>query len=55
MAYALTAEAQEKLKRKQRFNPKAWIGFLIGYASTDNYRIWNPKLNRSSVLGRYIQ
>jgi Reverse transcriptase (RNA-dependent DNA polymerase)/GAG-pre-integrase domain len=45
-AYTLTAEAQEKLKRKQRFNPKAWIGFLIGYDSTNNYRIWNPKLNK---------
>ena len=45
-AYALTAEAQEKFKRKQRFNPKAWIGFLVGYDSTNNYRIWNPKLNK---------
>ena len=45
-AYVLTAEAQEKLKRKQRFNPKSWIGFLVGYDSTNNYRIWNPILNK---------
>lgn len=30
-AYAMTTAAQKKQKRLQRLNPKAWIGFLIGY------------------------
>ena len=35
-AYALTAETQEKL------NLKAWIGFLIGCDSTNNYHVETP-------------
>lgn len=45
-AFALTIEAQKKEKRLQRLNPKAFIGYLVGYDSTNIYRIWNPKLNR---------
>ena len=28
--------------RLQRFDPRAWIGYLVGYDSTNVYRIWNP-------------
>jgi hypothetical protein len=45
-AYAMTSSAQKKEQRLQRFNPKAWIGFLIGYSSSNIYRIWVPSLNR---------
>jgi hypothetical protein len=45
-AFAMTKEAQLKKIRLQRFDPKAWIGFLVGYDSTNNYRIWNPSLNK---------
>jgi Reverse transcriptase (RNA-dependent DNA polymerase) len=45
-AFAMTAEAQLKKNRRQRLNPKAWIGFLVGYNSTNIYRIWNPATNR---------
>jgi hypothetical protein len=45
-AYVLTTEALKKSNRLQRFNPKAWIGYLVGYDSTNKYRIWNPKLNK---------
>ena len=44
-AFALTTEYLKKEKRLQRFNPKAWIGYLVGYESTDVYRIWNPIKN----------
>ena len=27
-------------------NPKAWIGFLVGYASCNIYCIWNLLLNK---------
>lgn len=45
-AYAMTATAQKKEERLQRLNPKAWVGFLIGYRSSNIYRIWIPSLNR---------
>jgi len=45
-AFAMTSEAQLKKNRLQRFNPKAWIGYLVGYNSTNIYRIWNPVTNR---------
>lgn len=41
-AYVLTTEAQKKEKRLLRFNPKAWIGYLVGYRSSNIYRIWVP-------------
>jgi len=41
----MTPEAQNKEKRLQRFNPKAWIGYLIGYQSTNIYRIRIPSKN----------
>ena len=44
-AFALTREYYKKKDRLQRFNPKAWIGYLIGYDSTNVYKIWNPIRN----------
>jgi hypothetical protein len=49
-AYAL---ATKTLNRLQRLNPKAWIGqsgYLVGYDSTNKFRIWNPLLNRVLVV-----
>ncbi|KAL3704530.1 hypothetical protein TMatcc_008201 [Talaromyces marneffei ATCC 18224] len=45
-AYALTTEYMKKENRLQRFNPRAWIGYLVGYDSTNVYRIWNPTTGR---------
>ncbi|EED13613.1 conserved hypothetical protein [Talaromyces stipitatus ATCC 10500] len=45
-AYALTSEYQLKKNRLQRFNPRAWVGYLVGYNSTNVYRIWNPLTGR---------
>lgn len=45
-AYVMSPEAHKKQDRLQRFNPKAWIGYLVGYNSTNIYRIWNPLKNR---------
>jgi hypothetical protein len=42
--YSLTTKYMKKEKRLQRYHPKAWIGFLVGYDSTNVFRIWNPKL-----------
>ncbi|KAF6527735.1 hypothetical protein HZS61_008037 [Fusarium oxysporum f. sp. conglutinans] len=45
-AYAMTSEAQQKVNRKMRLKPKGWIGFLVGYRSSNIYRIWIPTINR---------
>jgi hypothetical protein len=45
-AYAMTQEAQRHLQRRHKLNPRAWIGFLVGYESTNIYRIWNPQTGR---------
>ena len=42
----MTAATQKKEQRLQRLNPKAWIGFLIGYSSSNIYRIWVPAQNK---------
>jgi len=45
-AFAMTPDAQLKRNRLQRFDPRAWIGYLVGYESTNIFRIWVPRLNR---------
>jgi hypothetical protein len=39
-----------KKDRAQKLNPKAWIGYLVGYNSTNIYRIWNPRTNKIVVI-----
>jgi len=45
-AFAMTPDAQLKRNRLQRFEPRAWIGYLVGYDSTNIFRIWIPRLNK---------
>jgi hypothetical protein len=45
-AFAMTPQAQDKVHRLQRLNPRAWIGYLVGYASSNIYRIWVPQENK---------
>jgi len=33
-------------RRLERFEPKAWLGYLVGYNAASIYRIWVPKLGR---------
>jgi hypothetical protein len=42
----MTLDAQLKRNRLQRFDPRAWIGYLVGCESTNIFRIWVPRLNR---------
>lgn len=41
-AYAMTSAAQLKKKRLMKLDPRAHIGYLVGYDSTNIYRIWIP-------------
>jgi len=41
-AYAMTADAQGRNKRLNKLDPRAHIGYLVGYDSTNIYRIWIP-------------
>ena len=41
-AYAMTTDAMKKAHRRQKLAPRAWIGYLVGYFSSNIYRIWIP-------------
>ncbi|KAF9733719.1 polyprotein [Paraphaeosphaeria minitans] len=43
-AFAMTDDTHRVKSRLQRLDPKAWIGYLIGYQSTNIYRIWIPSM-----------
>jgi hypothetical protein len=43
-AYAMTDDTHRGKSRLQRLDPKAWIGYLVGYQSTNIYRIWIPSM-----------
>jgi len=41
-AYAMTKDAQLKRNRRNKLAPRAEISYLVGYDSTNIYRIWIP-------------
>lgn len=49
MAFAMTWQAKQKKRRRRKLDPKAWIGYLVGYQSTNTYRIWLPRENKVIV------
>ena len=44
--YTLSAEAALKKNHCKKLDPKAWVGYLVGYNSMNIYRIWNPRTNK---------
>jgi len=44
----MTTDAKLKNKRLQKLNPRAHIGYLVGYDSTNIFRIWIP--HRGEVI-----
>jgi hypothetical protein len=53
-AYAMTSDAQLKKNRLQRLAPKAWIGYLLGYRFSNNYRIWLFTENKIIIICNVI-
>jgi transposase InsO family protein len=47
-AYAMTEDAQLKRRRLRKLDPRAYIGYLVGYGSTNIYRVWIP--HRGKVI-----
>ncbi|KAM4065904.1 integrase core domain-containing protein [Hirsutella rhossiliensis] len=45
-AYAMTANAQLGLRKRWKLDPRAHIGYLIGYKSTNIFLIWIPLLKK---------
>lgn len=45
-AFAMTTDAHKKANRLDRLAPRAWLGYLVGYQSSNIYRIWIPHLGR---------
>ncbi|KAL6152339.1 hypothetical protein ACJQWK_04811 [Exserohilum turcicum] len=43
-AFAITDDTHRGKSRLQRLDPKAWIGYLVGYQASTIYRIWIPSL-----------
>ena len=39
-AYAMTENAQIRRNRKQKLEPKAYVGYLVGYRSINIFKIW---------------
>jgi hypothetical protein len=44
LASAMTKEAQKKMNRRMKLKPRAWLGYLVGYSSTNIFKIWVPIL-----------
>ncbi|KAI1676101.1 polyprotein [Pyrenophora tritici-repentis] len=40
----MTDDTHRSKSRLQRLDPKAWIGYLVGYQASTIYRIWIPSL-----------
>jgi hypothetical protein len=53
-AYAIISDAQFKKKRKWRLAPKAWIGYMIDYRSSNSYRIWLFIKNKIIIIYNVI-
>ena len=45
-AFALSTATLKKTNRLKRLEPRAWIGYLVGYASTNQYRVWLPSASK---------
>jgi hypothetical protein len=43
-AFAMSNDTHRGKSRLQRLDPKAWVGYLVGYRSSNIYRIWIPSL-----------
>ena len=43
-AFALSSDTLRSKSRLQRLDPRAWIGYLVGYRSSNIYRIWVPSM-----------
>ena len=45
-AFAMTDDTRRGKSRLQRLDPKAWIGYLVGYRSSNIWRIWVPSMGK---------
>ena len=45
-AFAMTPAALKKTNRRLRLEPRAFIGYLVGYQSSNIYRVWLPTENK---------
>ncbi|RYP07632.1 hypothetical protein DL766_010211 [Monosporascus sp. MC13-8B] len=45
-AYALTEAARRGADRLKKMDPRAYIGYLVGYVASNIYRVWIPSQQR---------
>ena len=46
-AFAMTDDTRRGKSRLQRLDPKAWIGYLVGYRSSNIFRVWIPSMGKT--------
>ena len=46
----MTEDAQLKKNKKRKLDPRAYIGYLVGYDSTNIFRIWIPHKEASRQM-----
>lgn len=46
-AFAMSDDTQLHRMKSQKLDPKAWIGYLVGYLSSNIYRIWIPSIGKT--------
>jgi hypothetical protein len=46
-AFALSDDTLRGKMKLQRLDPRAWIGYLVGYLSSNIYRIWIPSMGKT--------
>lgn len=44
--FAMTTQVQRKSNRPHKLDPRAFVGYLVGYRSTNIFRAWNPLLGK---------
>jgi hypothetical protein len=45
--FALTSDTKRGKLHLQRLDPRAWIGYLVGYQSSNIYRVWIPSIGKT--------
>src|SRR6266480_5351544 len=50
----MTPTAKLKRDRLKKLQPRAWIGYLVGYRSSNIYRVWIPGAQNKVISTRDV-
>lgn len=46
----MTTNAQVSWHRQRELNPRAWVGYLVSYNSSNIYHVWNPVIRQVILI-----